>query len=147
MSQSKTVVFAIKAVSNHIKRIFSKYPFTDNIEEITCMHYAVIHFIYNNRDKKIFQKDIESEYNIRGSTATGILKLMEQNGFIRRIPALQDARLKKIVLTNKALGIYCQAKSTMDEINEKILTGIPEDEVDSFFLTIEKILHNLQEFQ
>ncbi len=37
-----------------------------------------------NEGKEIFQKDIEAEFNIRRSTATGILKLMEKNGFINR---------------------------------------------------------------
>ena len=43
----------------------------------------VLHFILSNNGD-VFQKDIESEFNLRPSTATGILKLMEKNGVIRR---------------------------------------------------------------
>ncbi len=39
----------------------------------------VLHFILSNNGD-VFQKDIESEFNLRPSTATGILKLMEKNG-------------------------------------------------------------------
>ena len=34
----------------------------------------------------MFQRDVEAEFNIRRSTATGILQLMEKNGFLLREP-------------------------------------------------------------
>ncbi|MBA1393393.1 MarR family transcriptional regulator [Lactobacillus sp. XV13L] len=50
----------------------------------------------------IYQKDIEREFNIRKSTATNILRLMEQNGLIVRKVDARDSRLKKILLTDRA---------------------------------------------
>ena len=50
----------------------------------------------------IYQKDVEKEFQIRRSTATGTLQILEKNGFIRREPVKQDARLKKLVPTDKA---------------------------------------------
>ena len=52
--------------------------------------------------REVYQKDIEEEFRIRKSTATGILQLMEKNGFISRESSKKDARLKRIVPTPKA---------------------------------------------
>jgi DNA-binding MarR family transcriptional regulator len=52
--------------------------------QLTIMQNWIIGFLDMNEGKEIFQKDIEAEFNIRRSTATGILKLMEKNGFINR---------------------------------------------------------------
>ena len=67
----------------------------------------VLHFILSNNGD-VFQKDIESEFNLRPSTATGILKLMEKNGVIRRESTPYDARLKRIVITEKGAGLKDQ---------------------------------------
>ena len=50
----------------------------------------------------LFQKDIESAFQMRRSTATGILQLMEQHGILRREPVAHDGRLKRLVLTDRA---------------------------------------------
>ena len=56
----------------------------------------------------VYQKDIEEEFRIRKSTVTGILKLLEKNGFIRRESVPQDARLKRIVPTARAESLRPQ---------------------------------------
>ena len=57
----------------------------------------VLHFILSNNGD-VFQKDIESEFNLRPSTATGILKLMEKNGVIRRESISLRCQVKKTLL-------------------------------------------------
>ena len=50
-------------------------------------------------EQDILQKDLEGWFNIRRSTATEILKRMEQKGLIARTPVAYDKRLKNVVLT------------------------------------------------
>ena len=40
-------------------------------KELTVMHNWVIGYLYRNQQKEIFQKDIEAEFSIARSTATG----------------------------------------------------------------------------
>ncbi len=56
-------------------------------------------------NKSIFQKDIEHEFNIRKSTATNILRLMEKKGLIYKKVDQSDTRLKAILLTDKAIKL------------------------------------------
>lgn len=57
------------------------------------------------QNKSIFQKDIEHEFNIRKSTATNILRLMEKKGLIYKKVDQRDTRLKAILLTDKAIKL------------------------------------------
>ena len=63
--------------------------------------HVLRYILMSTLHRDVYQKDIEEEFQIRKSTATGILKLMEKHGFIRRESAQQDARLKRIVPTKK----------------------------------------------
>ena len=45
--------------------------------------------------KIVFQKDIEATFNIRRSTATGLLQCFRGNGFVKRVSVDYDARFKK----------------------------------------------------
>ena len=85
----------IRVLSNLIKRCMD-----DGMPpETTGMQGWIIGFLHRNEDRDMFQRDVEAEFNIRRSTATGILQLMEKNGFLLREPVAYDARLKKLVLT------------------------------------------------
>lgn len=55
--------------------------------------------------RPIYQKDIEHEFNIRKSTATNILRLMEQKNLISKVVNSQDTRFKEIRLTEKAIRL------------------------------------------
>ena len=66
----------------------------------------------------VYQKDIEEEFRIRKSTVTGILKLLEKNGFIRRESVPQDARLKRIVPTARAESLRPQILEQLGRTEE-----------------------------
>ena len=57
------------------------------------------------QNKSIYQKDIEHEFNIRKSTATNVLRLMEKKDLITKKVDQHDTRLKAIILTEKAIKL------------------------------------------
>ena len=90
------------------------------------------------------QKDFEQEFNIRRSTASNILALIEKNGLITRESVPYDARLKKIVLTQKALDIQCIVDKAFENLEETIKKDITDEELQMFFRVIDKINNNLE---
>ena len=53
--------------------------------DLTIMQKHILKFILlETMHKDLYQKDIEEEFQIRKSTVTGILKLMEKHGYIYR---------------------------------------------------------------
>ena len=58
---------------------------------VTGMQAMIVHhLILREKEGDLFQKDIESAFQMRRSTATGILQLMEQHGILRREPVAHD---------------------------------------------------------
>ena len=56
-----------------------------NDDGLTTMQKHVLKFLLlETLHKVVYQKDIEEEFQIRKSTATGMLQLLEKNGFIVR---------------------------------------------------------------
>ena len=140
----KHIGFEIRTISNLIKRDFEH----SKPAELDCskgVHGWAIRFFFENQDKDIFQKDFETRFSIRRSTATNILKLMEKNGLIIRIPSKNDARLKKITLTEKAINIHNCISKDIIEREKRLAQNISAEELDIFFSVCEKIKKNLEE--
>ena len=113
--------------------------------ETTSMQGRIIGFLCHNAEREIFQRDVEAEFGIRRSTATGILQLMEKNGLLRREPVACDARLKKLVLTEKAIAQHECIVARIRTTEARAVRGIEPAELETFFAVLEKIRRNLQE--
>jgi DNA-binding MarR family transcriptional regulator len=135
----------IKILSNHIKRNLDSAAAQGPLKNLTGTQIQIIGYIHYAVKSDVFQKDIETKYSIRRSTATGILQLLEKNGLVTREPVDYDARLKKIVLTEKALTISRQAKRNVSELEEQLTKGISAEELAIFRSTICKMKANLED--
>lgn len=136
--------FEIRTLSNLIKRYVDNIAAKKYVDNITGMHSWVIGFLYHNRDRDVFQKDLEEEFSIRRSTATVILQLMEKNGLITRCKVAYDARLKKLQLTPKAMETQEMIIKEIEQLETRMTQGIPAEEMAAFFHTLEKIKKNIE---
>lgn len=98
---------------------------------ITGTQASILHFIYmNGKFRDVFQRDIEAEFYIRRSSVTSVLHGLERNGFIRRENVKEDARLKKLVLTDKAIKMVEYVKEELAKINSIMIKQMnPQDVV------------------
>ncbi len=142
MKSQRQLGFEIRTLNNCVKRFFqaTKPP---ELQQSTGVHGWAIKYFYENRNKDIFQLDFEERFSIRRSTATNMLKLMEKNGIITRESVDYDARLKKIVLTEKAVAIHKKAVKNIEMIESTLKNGITDEELASFYKVADKIKLNL----
>ncbi len=136
--------FEIHRTSRIVKRYMDKDASKTYLDNITGTHGWVIGYLYNNRHRDIFQKDFEKEFDIRRSTASKILSLMESNDLIVRESVPYDARLKRIVLTEKAIEIQAVVERAFGKMEEKIKEGISEEELAVFFRVLDKVNKNME---
>ena len=92
----------------------------------------------------VYQKDIEQVFHIQRSTATGILKLLEQRGSIRRESEKSDARLKRILVTEKALQTKKRVDSTIDGVEKRLVKGLSDEEIRTYIELTERMRRNLE---
>lgn len=112
-------------------------------DRLTGMHGYLIGYLYENRDHDVFQRDIEKQFSISRSTVTATLQLMEKNGLIIRESVAQDARLKRIVLTPKAMDLHQQIQEDIIAFETQLTKGISEEEKVVFLQVVQKMCDNL----
>lgn len=112
-------------------------------EDITKMQNWIIHYLYDHKEESIYQKDIESQFHIARSTATGILKGMEKRGFIIRESIDSDARLKRLLLTDKAVHLQQQLISNIQQMENALRTNISEEEITIFLKVMHQMCSNI----
>ncbi len=132
----------IATLSNLIRR---KIDSLEGIPGLTPVQDGVLHFILGRcREQDLFQKHVEEEFNLRRSTATELLKLMEKKGLIYREGVSYDARLKKIMPTDKGVMLEGQVLKDILEMERLVTKGIPEEELEAFIATGTKMMNNLK---
>ncbi|KAB5608794.1 MarR family winged helix-turn-helix transcriptional regulator [Bifidobacterium jacchi] len=107
----------------------------------------IIAFLDRNRDKEIYQHTIEQKFCITRSTASRVLTLMEKKGLIVREPVPHDARLKRIVLTDKAEAIVSDLKANADRVERMLVNGLTPLEQETMRTCIERMRENIREAQ
>ena len=137
MNEKKHIGKEINILSNKIRRRIdnevAKYG-------ITSAQGKIIGFVYwESKKRDVFQKDIEEDLKIRSSSETSVLQLMEKNGYIKRESVSTDARLKKIVLTEKGDEIRLAVQNLIDEIENEVSKSITEGEREFLFYILDKL--------
>lgn len=141
ISLTRSAARYVSKLSNKLRRRLDMFS---SRKDFSGSQGRTLHFLLAQTED-VFQKDIEEEYSIRPSTATELLKQMEKNGLIVREPVSYDNRLKKIVVTEKALMYKQQVVDDLTELEKTLVKGICEEDLDVFFNVIEKMMDNLSE--
>ena len=145
MEQTKAIGFQVTELSRRIRRYLDEQINELQMEEVTAVQGWIIGYIYRQSQlKDVFQKDIEKTFHIRRSTVAETLRLMEKKGLVIREGVEHDARLKKLVLTPKALQIEAQISNKIQEVEEKLTKGLSSGELMLFLEIVDKMKDNLK---
>ncbi len=133
----------IQMLSRQIKRrmdtALSEY-------QITGRQVAILLYIYEESKKRdVYAKDIELAFDMRRASVTGILKLMEKNGIIIREGISKDARLKKLILTDRAKEARQKLKKEIISVEKNLTKDIPKENLKIFCSVMNKMSKNLCE--
>ena len=143
-NHERSIGFQIKTVNNLIRRRIDAMFAEKGLTDVGGMQGPLIGYIYDkSKERDVFQKDIERHFQVRRSTATVMLQNMEQKGLIVRISVEHDARLKKIVLTPKAVEHHYYIREQIDAFNTRLEEGITPEEKEQFYHILDKIINNL----
>ena len=78
MRQERHAGYEVKALSNLIRRKVWELSGQPECDAFTEMQGMLLGFLCHNRDQEIFQKDLEEAFYIRRSTASRLLKRLEE---------------------------------------------------------------------
>lgn len=141
MYEKRAAGRCISKLSNQIRRRLDAFSAKSGV---SGSQGRVLHFILA-QPEDVFQRDIEQEFNMRPPSASELLKQMEKNGLIRRESMAQDARLKKIIVTEKAAGLIGQVFPDLEALEQDLTKGISPEQLEVFFQVIGRMSENLSE--
>ncbi len=134
--------YKIRLIHNQIhKRMEEKKR--QNEGDLTGMQHWMLMFLNWHRGEDIYQKDVEAEFQVSRATASNMLQVMERKELIERVPVEHDARLKKLVMTEKAERMLKQAHRDMEETEAMIIEGFTEEEIAKLQEYLERIIQNI----
>ncbi len=132
----------IRIVHNYIDKYFHTSWEKAGIEP-TRMQCATLHYLRYHKGEDVFQKDLEAAFSISGATVTNILKVMEKEGLITRVPMEKDARLKKLQMTEKGMRYDEVAHDNVVRLEEGMKKGFTEEELTIFREYLDRLTQNI----
>lgn len=142
----ETVHNELRSLSHLIYRFIENLPNKKLIESMTGTNGCIIGYLAENSDHDVFQKDIEKAFGITRSTASKVINLMEQKGLVERQSVSYDARLKKIVMTDKSKSISHLMAEDMTLVESVLTEGFSLDEKKALYSYLKRMKQNLKSY-
>lgn len=143
--ENKRVGLELLSLNNLIRRYLEFSSNKREIDSVTGNNGWIIGYLAQNKDRDIFQKDVEDHFAITRSTASKVLSLMEKKGLIHRNAVSHDARLKKITLTEKSWEIQNMMREDGQRLERILTKGFTKEEEDVLHVYLTRIKMNLNQ--
>lgn len=134
----------IHRLDNRIRRYVQRSVTQYEMEAVSGTNGRIIRFLSEHTDRDVYQKDLESEFGITRSTASRVLRLMEQKGLVERQSVPHDARLKKLLLTERSRKLVQQMCQTGTTVDTRLLSGFSPQEVQTLYGFLDRMFQNLE---
>lgn len=96
---------------------------------ITFSQFKVLNWLW--RYEALTQKEIHDFVQIKPSSLTNMLNILIKKGLVERHSDPEDARIRKIKITDKSREIESQAWEIMNAFDQKIRSVLDEDEYNA----------------
>ena len=120
MKERLPVGFMFKQINNIYEKEFNNLLRGIGITSSQC---AVLDYLLGSSKEFVNQKDIEKALSLKNPTVTGILKRLDEKGFILAVPSNQDKRCKNIYPT---IGMSKKEIAALEKMLDRVLYNISD---------------------
>ena len=138
--RSRPIGFMIKQIYNVYEKDLNERLRKIGITSSQC---AVLDYLFHTSKDEVSQRDVEKGLNLKNPTVTGILKRLDEKGYILCVPNARDKRKKNIYLTEKAYDIQRRMETDRRKLDRELTRGMTKREVESLTKNLEKLLYNI----
>ena len=140
MLLSKEVTVELHLTGHKIKRYFASMLKQQNIP-LTPEQFMLIDILWNQGEMS--QQQLAAHMQKDKNSVTMLVDGLEQKGLIVRKQNAHDRRSNTMILTDKAHAMKEEDKQKGISILDTILSGIDEEELQSFLGTLRKLNRNM----
>lgn len=141
-TEERDIGFLFKQINMQIKKAIDK-----NLMEydLTTSQSRVLFFIHFRGEDKTSMKDIEEHMKVTHPTVIGIVKRLEEKGFVTTASDPEDRRVKLVTITQKTTKMIKKLDQGKRKMDEKLLKGFTEQETKELRRLLSLIEDNLRE--
>lgn len=137
-----TIGFLIRQINNIYEKEFNRMLKSIGITSSQC---EVLDYLFHAEEEEITQRDIERNLSLKNPTVTGLLKRLEEKGFVFSVPSPTDKRCKNVYLTEKAFDIQRKMEMHRKKSDKMLTLGMTKREIETFKKALEKVHYNISE--
>lgn len=142
--KNNDIGFYLRKLNNHIQKYSHTLYNRKEINECSLSNLWVIDYLMDNRNKDIYQKDIELEFSINKATASKMLSLMEEKKIISRVSSIEDGRLKKIEILPEGEKLREICLSLRREMEKELTAFLTEEETKCLKGILKKMIMHFE---
>lgn len=132
--------FIIKQINNVFEKELNEKLKTLGITSSQC---EVLDYLFHTSKDEVSQRDVEKNLNLKNPTVTGILKRLDEKGYILCVPNASDKRKKNIYLTEKAYDIQKRMELNRRKLDRELTRGMTKREIEALRRNLDKLLYNI----
>lgn len=138
--QNQPIGFIVKQINNVYEKELNERLRKIGITSSQC---AVLDYLFRTSKEEVSQRDVEKNLNLKNPTVTGILKRLDEKGYILCVPNANDRRKKNIYLTEKAYDIQRRMDTDRRKLDRELTRGMTKREENALRRNLEKLLYNI----
>ena len=108
-------------------------------DDITFEQMGVLYFISRSNNKEMIQQDIAEVMDKTKSAILRSVDILEEKGFVKRLPVAGDRRKNIIELTESGKTIIEKVHNIFLEEDEVLKQGIDQKDLDTCMCVLSKI--------
>lgn len=140
--QSPQNILLFFRIMNQMRRLAHQTDSSPMPGGMSVSQFAALSYIaLENQD--IFQRDLETRFNLRRSTVSSLLDALERKDLIKRVSVKHDARLKKLVLTEKGRTFGTEIYDGFSRMEQIMLSGLSDEEQEELLHLLHRIEDNM----
>lgn len=138
----RDIGFLIKKIQESTKRKFDaelvRY-------ELTVSQTRVLFYVHFKEEHEASVKDIEAHLQVTHPTVVGIVRRLEEKGFVNTRTDSEDRRVKLVTLTDKSIQIINELELGKKRMDEVLMKGLTEEEREEFRRLLLMVQENLED--
>jgi len=145
MEPHKTLLYEIRVLDLTVQRKIESNAREHMYTGVSAVQMMILDYLTRRRGEDIYQRDIADRFAIRSSSVTAVLQKMERAGYIVRESVENDARLKRISVTDRGEAVSLSCRRDMNALEDEARNILSEQEIQNFFSIAEKLIQSMKQ--
>lgn len=112
-------------------------------DDLTMAQMHLLFILKDREDGTCTLKELEKILHVAQSTTVGLVKRLEQKGFVESFGDANDKRIKIAKITPEGLKVCKQAQEGLQKVEQHALESLSQDEKGMFIELLQKVRKNL----